>query len=303
MTTISARSVAAAAALQPLGLSLMVSASGFIITSDVGNPSEAALSCKSIEEVDAWIAGNRPSGAVRQNAAPRIPELLRYAPDAVTVLGDGGFRVGNDVLTPAELRDRGFARANNISFDSEWVQANGFQVRGLFRRGDAQRFTGAELRDMVMAFFAEHGVEVEEPEQLEAFCFNYEGGIDLDKARAQAAADMSAVAAPLKLIEERPPPRVGDDVHYVSHGSPVLADGTQAYKSVCRAAKVTAVYGAKVDLFVMNPNGTFHDQGTRYDGGTFAGPEREASPGEPLPLVTCADLTFEGGTWHWPGSA
>lgn len=97
-------------------------------------------------------------------------------------------------------------------------------------------------------------------------------------------------------------------MHYVSHGSPVLADGTQVYKSVCRSANITEVndkdpvpeHGVPyVGLFVMNPTGTFHNQGSRYDPGTFTGPAREASPGEPLPLVTCDDLTFEGGTWHW----
>lgn len=113
-------------------------------------------------------------------------------------------------------------------------------------------------------------------------------------------------------------PHVSGLVHYVSHGSPIREDGSQAYKSACRAAIVTEVppwcsfnedlgdgcaNGTEgvwlVGLCVLNPTGQFFSQGIRYDGGTFTGPEREASPGEPLPQVTCDDLTFEGGTWHW----
>lgn len=114
-------------------------------------------------------------------------------------------------------------------------------------------------------------------------------------------------AVPLKLIEQRP--HVSLPVHYVSHGSPVRADGTQAYKSRCRAAIVTEVYDEDafvpehgvpyVGLCVLNPTGQFFNEGVRFDPGTYTGPERSAAAGEPLPLVTCADLTFEGGTWHW----
>lgn len=105
-------------------------------------------------------------------------------------------------------------------------------------------------------------------------------------------------AKPAEPVKARKP-RVSDLVHYVSHGSPVREDGTQAYKSLCRAAMVTEVTGDMVGLMVANPTGQFFNQGTRYDGGTFTGPEREAKPGEPLPLITCDDLTFEGGSWHW----
>jgi hypothetical protein len=96
-------------------------------------------------------------------------------------------------------------------------------------------------------------------------------------------------------------PRVCDLVHYVSHGTPLLPDGTQAFPSICRAAMVTEVTGDTAGLMVVNPAGQFFNQGVAYDGGTFTGPERQAQAGEPLPPVTCADLTFEGGTWHWPG--
>ncbi|MDT3395427.1 hypothetical protein RKE29_01970 [Streptomyces sp. B1866] len=46
-------------------------------------------------------------------------------------------------------------------------------------------------------------------------------------------------------------PSVGRIVHYVSHGTPVREDGSQAHPPACRAAIVT-------------------------------------------------EVTFAGGTWHWP---
>lgn len=92
-------------------------------------------------------------------------------------------------------------------------------------------------------------------------------------------------------------PSVGRIVHYVSHGTPVQADGTQAYTSLCRAAIITAVEPGQpyvkwagtepqeadhenepqVSLCVLNPTGMlFHD--------------------EPVPF----DEDAVGGTWHWP---
>jgi len=128
---------------------------------------------------------------------------LAYAPDATAEYDHeaGGYRAGGDVLSPAELRDRGFARESNSSLDSAWVQANGFQVRGLIRRGDAQRFSDAELRDLVTGFLAERGVEVERPDDLEAFCFNYTPDLNLDEARLRARADRAdtGTAGPLML--------------------------------------------------------------------------------------------------------
>jgi hypothetical protein len=120
-----------------------------------------------------------------------------------------------------------------------------------------------------------------------------------------------------KPIEPRRP-RVTDLVHYASHGTPVRGDGSQAYKSVCRAAMITEVTEVEVNeqipagdgifrqavgLMVANPTGQFFNRGVPFDPGTFTGPAREAAFGEPLPLVTCDDLTFEGGTWHWAGRA
>lgn len=74
-----------------------------------------------------------------------------------------------------------------------------------------------------------------------------------------------------------PRPSVSRDVHYVSHGTPIREDGSQAFPKTCRAAKVTEVATDEVvSLFVMNPTGTFFQQNIVYD-------ENKAP-----------------GTWHWP---
>lgn len=83
-------------------------------------------------------------------------------------------------------------------------------------------------------------------------------------------------------------PSVGVHVHYVSHGSPILEDGSQAYSKQCRAATVTEVIEtsfedsedaarAVVSLCVMNPTGIFFTQNAH----------QHESP-DP-----------DGGTWHW----
>lgn len=91
------------------------------------------------------------------------------------------------------------------------------------------------------------------------------------------------------------PPSVGRIVHYVSHGSPVQADGTQTFPSVCRAATITEVATdgqqllleappareytgdeVVVGLFVMNPTGVFMHRAAQDEDG------------------------HAGGTWHWP---
>lgn len=90
-------------------------------------------------------------------------------------------------------------------------------------------------------------------------------------------------------------PSVGRIVHYVSHGSPIREDGTQAYTSLCRAAVITEVSdypeglseGAKsniavpVGLAVLNPTGMFFQ--SLSTGGCMQSEEGR-----------------EGGTWHWP---
>lgn len=80
-------------------------------------------------------------------------------------------------------------------------------------------------------------------------------------------------------------PSVSRIVHYVSHGSPVRDDGTQAFKTECRAAIITAVKdpagqagGGIVDLAVLNPTGMFFNQD-----------------------VSHVDAEHHvGGSWHWP---
>ena len=93
-------------------------------------------------------------------------------------------------------------------------------------------------------------------------------------------------------------PSVGRVVHYVSHGTPVRSDGSQAYTSECRAAVITAVVDGQpyvkwagtepqeadhgnepqVSLCVLNPSGLFfHEDPVPYDNDGHA-----------------------GGTWHWP---
>lgn len=69
-------------------------------------------------------------------------------------------------------------------------------------------------------------------------------------------------------------PSVGRIVHYVSHGSSVRPDGTQAFTSECRAAIVTSTAHVDngdskelVDLCVLNPTGFFFNTGCQHDEG------------------------------------
>lgn len=87
-------------------------------------------------------------------------------------------------------------------------------------------------------------------------------------------------------MAEQSAPSVGRIVHYVSHGTPIREDGTQAYESVCRAAIITEVpyegdgtdrYGNVVGLSVQNPTGVFYNRDVPYD-----------------------ETGTVGGTWHWP---
>lgn len=80
-----------------------------------------------------------------------------------------------------------------------------------------------------------------------------------------------------------PKPSVGRVVHYVSFGTPIREDGSQAYTSQCRAAIVTAVAadeqaedGQCVSLCVLNPTGQFFNE------------------------HICHDEAGKAGTWHWP---
>lgn len=82
-------------------------------------------------------------------------------------------------------------------------------------------------------------------------------------------------------------------VHYVSHGTPVREDGTQAYPSACRAAVVTETYTDDPDavgLSVLNPTGQFFNQRVPY------GPPLAAS----TDTDQCGGVVRAGGTWHEP---
>lgn len=75
---------------------------------------------------------------------------------------------------------------------------------------------------------------------------------------------------------------VGRAVHYVSHGTPIRADGTQEYQSECRAAIITVIRSPSiVGLAVLNPTGMFFHEAVCH--------------------VERADLDaghLPGGTWH-----
>lgn len=84
-------------------------------------------------------------------------------------------------------------------------------------------------------------------------------------------------------------PSVGRIVHYVSHGTPPRADGSQAFTAQCRAAIIAEVPYPDDDelresclLVVLNPTGMFFSP-TAY-------PHMEPE----------ADSDLVGGTWHWP---
>jgi hypothetical protein len=103
----------------------------------------------------------------------------------------------------------------------------------------------------------------------------------------QEAYALGAEGAPLlprRPVHQRP--AVGQIVHYVSHGTPVRADGSQAYVSQCRAAIVVDVLADAspgpdgvpfVQLAVFSPEGLFFP--------TYA---------------LMHDVARAGGTWHWP---
>ncbi|MFE4336079.1 hypothetical protein ACFRQM_44005 [Streptomyces sp. NPDC056831] len=86
-------------------------------------------------------------------------------------------------------------------------------------------------------------------------------------------------------MTEQSRPSVGRIVHYVSHGTPVRGDGSQAFAPACRAAVVTEVDGddpGRVGLAVLNPTGQFF---------------HPLAAGGSVPSEAGAML---GGSWHWP---
>lgn len=91
-------------------------------------------------------------------------------------------------------------------------------------------------------------------------------------------------------------PSVGRVVHYVSHGTPVRPDGSQAYESQCRAAIITEVSNdpcRSVSVAVLNPTGMFFNQAVPFEDARGLVYEGDAESG-PQPVQRT------GGTWHWP---
>lgn len=82
-------------------------------------------------------------------------------------------------------------------------------------------------------------------------------------------------------------PRIGDQVIYVAHGTPIRPDGTQAFPAAERAAVITEVdpnNEALVGLIVMNPTGLFFHP--------------LAAGGCQLHLGEGPYGPWPGGTWH-----
>lgn len=92
-------------------------------------------------------------------------------------------------------------------------------------------------------------------------------------------------------------PRIGDTVHYVSHGTPIQSNGTQAYRSLCRAAIITAwvqddtpsTGPAIASITVLNPTGMFFIEQCVHDRDA----EATSYPFKPLDTDNLTP-----GTWH-----
>ncbi|MFJ8110415.1 hypothetical protein [Streptomyces sp. NPDC096132] len=108
-------------------------------------------------------------------------------------------------------------------------------------------------------------------------------------------------------------PSVGRIVHYVSHGTPVRQDGSQAFPPACRAAIVSEVDPAdpgRIGLVVLNPTGQFFHPlaagGCSYDEGgeTPGAPDCPSAEqhGKPFRFCACGwiEASLKRGTWHWP---
>lgn len=85
-------------------------------------------------------------------------------------------------------------------------------------------------------------------------------------------------------------PRIGDTVHYRSHGSPVLNDGTQTYPDRCRAAIVTDTTDIPdiIIVCVLNPTGIHHDK-VRHDTESIT-----VNGAHGRPVIE----QYTPGTWH-----
>jgi len=102
------------------------------------------------------------------------------------------------------------------------------------------------------------------------------------------------------------PPSVGRVVHYVSHGTPVREDGSQAYQSVCRAAVITEV-GAWVPEVVRAPYISEENTKLREVTEQWHPDACVLEVHNPTGLFfnTCrhhepVEGRYLPGTWHWP---
>lgn len=100
-------------------------------------------------------------------------------------------------------------------------------------------------------------------------------------------------------------PTVGQIVHYVSHGTPIRPDGSQAFPSVCRAALV-----AEVGAWMAAPGDPVlrevEDDGVRtrtvlelWEADACHLDVRNPTGGF-FNVCLHDEDTKAGGTWHWP---
>lgn len=115
------------------------------------------------------------------------------------------------------------------------------------------------------------------------------------------------------VVTATAPAKVGDTVHYVSHGTPPDPSGRQAYTVQCRAAIVTEIPDGvdnpqTIGLCVLNPTGQFFDRSVPLDDGgdRYASiSTRGQGASEPVlqrrtgPIL-CDGRQHDGGTWHRP---
>lgn len=108
-------------------------------------------------------------------------------------------------------------------------------------------------------------------------------------------------------------PSVGRIVHYVSHGTPPRPDGSQEFRSECRAAVIAGVPNPKdpsvLQLCVLNPTGLFFNEVCRHNKGAETPGSSDcpnaATHGNPFRYCSCGwmEASLVGGTWHWPENA